>query len=334
MAMSSVDGAHRAETASWWCYPLGGFGQVDGVEGVAHVAGELRLAGHGVDRQVVGTGYGRPLDGSVSPVLGRSEVSAVLVQPRTSLLDVGIHTVIDLGVVRSHEYYTGVSFEVDVQLPDGRLYAEIAGGGRDGGHPDLSPGSVDLPAVIRLLDQLPKTVSPSPIPDAPSVASVLEGGFHGWRALADQQAELDPWSTRHIEQLAAIERDWLAESAGVCLLHVDLRADNVLMRGDDALVIDWAYLHQGADWIDPAFLVPQLIRAGHTPAQAEDLIVDVASWAAAPPHAITSFAVAQAGYWERNSRLPAPPGVPYLRGYQASMAAIGRTWIEFRTGWH
>ncbi|MFJ1756643.1 phosphotransferase [Kitasatospora sp. NPDC088134] len=204
----------------------------------------------------------------------------------------------------------------------------------DGGHPDLSPGSADLPAVIRLLDQLPKTVSPSPIPGAPTVAAVLEGGFHGWQALADQQAELDPWSARHLDQLAAVERDWLTESAGDCLLHVDLRADNMLMHDGNALAIDWAYLHQGAAWIDPAFLVPQLIRAGHTPAQAEALIADVTSWTAAPPDAITSFAAAQAGYWERSSRLPAPPGVPYLRGYQAAMAAVGRTWIEFRTGWH
>ncbi|MFB7126597.1 phosphotransferase family protein [Kitasatospora sp. NPDC056273] len=204
----------------------------------------------------------------------------------------------------------------------------------DGGHPDLGPGSADLPAVVRLLDRLPRAVSPSPIPDAPSIVSVLGGGSRSWRALADQQAELDPWSTRHIEQLAAVEHDWHAASAGVCLLHADLRADNMLMRGDDALAIDWAYLHQGAAWIDPAFLVTQLIRAGHTPAQAEALLAPVASWAAAPPDAITSFAVAQAGYWELNSRLPAPPGVPYLRGYQASMAAIGRTWIAHRTGWH
>ncbi|MDH6137364.1 aminoglycoside phosphotransferase (APT) family kinase protein [Kitasatospora sp. MAA4] len=202
-----------------------------------------------------------------------------------------------------------------------------------GGHPDLRPGSADLPAVMRLLDQLPKTVSPSPIPDAPTVAAVLGGGFHGWQALADQLADLDPWSARHLEQLAAVERDWLGESGGDCLLHVDLRADNMLMRDGDALAVDWAHLHQGAAWLDPAFLVPQLIRAGHTPAQAEALIADLPAWADAPPAAITSFAAAQAGYWERSSRLPAPTGVPYLRGYQADMAAIGRTWTEYRTGW-
>ncbi|MEV0533382.1 hypothetical protein [Kitasatospora sp. NPDC050463] len=75
------------------------------------------------------------------------------------------------------------------------------------------------------------------------------------------------------------------------------------------------------------------IRAGHTPALAEALIGRAASWSDAPPAAITSFAVAQAGYWERNSRLPAPPGVPYLRDYQARMAAVGRGWIAHRTGW-
>lgn len=42
---------------------------------------------------------------------------------------VGLTVAVDLGVVRSHEYYTGVSFEVDV-VHHGTVYAEIAGGGR------------------------------------------------------------------------------------------------------------------------------------------------------------------------------------------------------------
>ncbi|WP_329489004.1 hypothetical protein OG618_20585 [Kitasatospora sp. NBC_01246] len=97
---------------------------------------------------------------------------------------------------------------------------------------------------------------------------------------------------------------------------MELRADNLLMRDGAALAIDWSHLHQGAAWIAPAFLVPQLIRAGHTAGRAEELIGRATSWSDAPPRAVTSFAVAQAGYWERNSRLPAPPGVPYLRDYQ------------------
>jgi histidyl-tRNA synthetase len=49
---------------------------------------------------------------------------------RTALLAAGIPTIVDLAVVRSHEYYTGTSFEVDVTTGGGRVYAEIAGGGR------------------------------------------------------------------------------------------------------------------------------------------------------------------------------------------------------------
>ena len=46
-----------------------------------------------------------------------------------ALRQAGLNVVADLGVVRSHEYYTGLAFEVDVVLPSG-VFVEIAGGGR------------------------------------------------------------------------------------------------------------------------------------------------------------------------------------------------------------
>jgi hypothetical protein len=59
----------------------------------------------------------------------------------------------------------------------------------------------------------------------------------------------------------------------------------------------------------------------------------VTAWSHAPVDAVTGFATAMTGYWERSSRQPGPPGVPYLRSYQAQMAAIGRQWLRHRTGW-
>ncbi|MFD8022178.1 hypothetical protein ACFV6G_17315 [Streptomyces lavendulae] len=50
-------------------------------------------------------------------------------------------------------------------------------------------------------------------------------------------------------------------------------------------------------------------------------------------HAVTAFAAAFGGYWERSSRNPAPPNVPHLRGYQARAAEAARGWIAHRTGW-
>ena len=68
-----------------------------------------------VTRTVLGPDYAPSLDG--------------LQTLRDYLGAAGLTVAVDLGVVRSHEYYTGVSFEVDVVHQD-TVYAEIAGGGR------------------------------------------------------------------------------------------------------------------------------------------------------------------------------------------------------------
>jgi histidyl-tRNA synthetase len=66
-------------------------------------------------RTVLGQDYAASLDG--------------LQALRDNLGACGLTVAVDLGVVRSHEYYTGVSFEVDV-IHDDTVYVEIAGGGR------------------------------------------------------------------------------------------------------------------------------------------------------------------------------------------------------------
>lgn len=48
---------------------------------------------------------------------------------KSGFAKIGVNILIDLCVIRSHEYYTGISFEIDV-LQDGNLFFEIAGGGR------------------------------------------------------------------------------------------------------------------------------------------------------------------------------------------------------------
>lgn len=46
-----------------------------------------------------------------------------------SLKKYGVNSCVDLAVIRSHEYYTGISFEVDV-LDNENVFIEIAGGGQ------------------------------------------------------------------------------------------------------------------------------------------------------------------------------------------------------------
>ncbi len=205
----------------------------------------------------------------------------------------------------------------------------------DGRHPDLSPGSADTGRVVAMTAALGTVLTPCPVASAPPASAELAGLVHGWKELAaDPPPDLDPWTSHHLTRLADLETGWLAAADGETLLHGDINASNLLITPDQKTwLVDWAQPVRGAAWIDIADLIPHLILAGHTPAQAEQALAAIPAWTATPPQAITSYAAAFAGYWARTSRLPGPPGVPSLRAYQARAAQAAITWTIHRTRW-
>jgi hypothetical protein len=202
-----------------------------------------------------------------------------------------------------------------------------------GGNPVLAPGSPDVKAAVAAVARTGKALTPSPLPHAPQITEVVGKWLTSWPDLVkDTPADLDPWTASNLARLAEAEQGWKVEAAGKTFIHWDIRSDNMMRRADGSIVlIDWSYPHQGAVWVDPAILTVQLIAAGHTPAGAE---LATAHLPMPSPDALTSFAVALGGYWEFCSRLPHPPGVPFLRAHQTRAAAAARTWIAHRTGWN
>ncbi|MET8751372.1 phosphotransferase [Streptomyces sp. NPDC004667] len=141
------------------------------------------------------------------------------------------------------------------------------------------------------------------------------GAPSGWAQLAeDAPADLDSWARRNLGRLSAIEKGWLDAARGSTLTHGDLRPDNMVMRGGEAVVVDWSYLSQAAGWCDAVSLVPHLILAGHDPASAEEVIAPLLG-SVPDPDVVTAFAAAFGGFWERSSRNPSPANAPHLRGY-------------------
>lgn len=201
-----------------------------------------------------------------------------------------------------------------------------------GGNPTLTPNSADAKAVIAAVEQAGKLLTPSPLPDAEPITGRVGAWLTSWAELAAAPpADLDPWFERNLERLVEAEPLWQNAAEGGTFIHWDLRPDNFVMRADGtAAIIDWSYPHQGAAWIDPAVLIPQLIMGGHGIADAEAAVAHLPLPTA---DVLTSFAVALSGYWETCSRLPDPPGVPFLRAYQARAAATGRAWVMHRTRW-
>ncbi|MFE7803811.1 phosphotransferase family protein [Streptomyces sp. NPDC057430] len=199
--------------------------------------------------------------------------------------------------------------------------------------PVLAPDSADTEMALAAVEQAGKLLTPSPLDGAKPIADLVGRWLTGWSTLATQiPDDLDLWAARNLEALAAIEQDWQQEAGGNTLLHWDLRPDNMLRREDGTVVIiDWSYQNQGAAWIDPAVLVPYLILDGHTASEAEAAVAHLPQ--PENPRTLTAFAAGLGGYWEKSSRRPAPPGIPFLRAHQVRAAEAARAWLRHRTGW-
>ncbi|MCZ7376682.1 hypothetical protein [Micromonospora sp. WMMC250] len=170
-----------------------------------------------------------------------------------------------------------------------------------GRHPDLAPGSPDLPLLAALLSELSGQLTPCP----PPAVRPFAGRWHSLIApsLVD----------------------------GDTLLHTDMTPRNFLVpeegTGSAARIrlVDWSSPAHGAAWIDTAFLLLRLVRAGHTPSAAEAWAVQIPAYASAPEHAVTGFADALVQLWRRKQlTAPALHHGPLLDAAQRWAAHRGR----------
>jgi Phosphotransferase enzyme family len=138
-----------------------------------------------------------------------------------------------------------------------------------GRHADYRPGSPDLPLIARTAAQLSRIRCP----DLP-----VKHAEHRWREYIPDPADL-------------------ALLAGDQLLHTDYNPDNILITGNHAILIDWAWPTKGAGWIDPACLILRLLAHGHTTQSAETIVQANPAWRTAPPAGVTVFARACAAMW-------------------------------------
>ena len=196
----------------------------------------------------------------------------------------------------------------------------------EGRHPRMPWHSDDLAEVLAAVDRLADALTPAPI-DADVVTRRFADDFTGWRTLAaaPDHGRLDPWSRAHLDQLAALERSWPAHAAGPTLLHMDLRADNILLTGDRVMIVDWPHACQGAAFIDLVALAPSITMQGGPP-PAEQLAT-TRTGRAAGPEALASAVCALAGYFTQRSLQPPPPGIPTVRAFQAAQGLIAREWL-------
>ncbi|MBW8803536.1 MAG: phosphotransferase [Catenulisporales bacterium] len=154
----------------------------------------------------------------------------------------------------------------------------------NGRHADYTPNSPDMEPVGAVVEHLSKSECP------PAVRLRVE----------DRYSALDARASVF---------------AGPGLLHCDLNPTNVLIGTDgSARVVDWAFCSRGASWLELAFLVPWLLREGHTPETAESWLSQFPLWKAADPWHVDLFVSLLDRAWTRRNVEGAPAWISEYSG--------------------
>ncbi|MEV0453906.1 phosphotransferase [Catellatospora methionotrophica] len=163
----------------------------------------------------------------------------------------------------------------------------------DAQHADMSPGSPDLPKITASLQALASIPAPDRL--------TLRTAEDRWRNYAGDHAHL---------------------LAGTTVAHTDLHRHNILIEGT-AKFIDWAWPTLAAPWFDTASVGLQLIRAGHTPKDAELWCQNFPAFAEATNQAVTTFVTAARGLWAEIATTDPQP-------WKVEVADAADVWAGYR----
>ena len=206
----------------------------------------------------------------------------------------------------------------------------------EGRHPAQPWRTDELDRVVAAMEELNALLTPSPLPAAMvgTAGEAFATELCGWRQLLDERPSrldrLDGWSRCHIEALAAIEETVGDALEGETLLHVDTRADNILLTPERTWFVDWPHARVGPSWVDVVALAPSVTMQGGPPP--EEVIARHSAYRTADSDAVTAAVVSMAGYFTRQALQPPPPGLPTVRAFQGAQGVIARRWVAERTG--
>src|SRR5262249_39703626 len=138
----------------------------------------------------------------------------------------------------------------------------------EGEHPAQPWQSDELRRVLDAMVAMSAALTPSPVPFGmiPTASDYFVREINGWQKLQSADAalleKLDTWSRHHLDELAKIEATVSAAVVGNTLLHMDIRADNMLLTPDQVWIVDWPHVGIGAAWVDMICFAPSVTMQG------------------------------------------------------------------------
>ena len=202
-------------------------------------------------------------------------------------------------------------------------------------HPFTPWRQEELQSVLDALHAMAGVPLPPALPVA-DLAEVVAGDAASWRDVDADALPLLPqgltdWVGAHLEELTDAAARASADVEGDRLVHLDTRADNILLREDGGVVlVDWPWAARGVPWFDALLLMINVLY--------HDAHFDVEATMARhpvfrdmPAAAATRVLAVYAGMFLQRSLQPDPPGMPTLRRFQRDQAVVTLDWL--RTRW-
>jgi hypothetical protein len=197
----------------------------------------------------------------------------------------------------------------------------------DGRHPTLPWRQAEVGQALAAIDRVAEVLTPA-LATIPTVAERHSDTFTGWRILArlPPDRRIDPWWRARVGQLAELEASWMMYARGDTLLHMDVRADNLLYTDDGVVLVDWPHACRGAAFVEPVLFAPSVaMQGGPRPA---DLLAMSKAARDVDEQALAALVCALAGYFTERSLRPPPPGLPKARAFQAAQGDVARQWLR------
>jgi hypothetical protein len=186
----------------------------------------------------------------------------------------------------------------------------------------------DIETALRMLARVATDLTPTPLSHLPTVVGEVAGLFGGWKRLReDPPPHLDPWIAQHLDDLVRCVAETVPRLGGSTVVHLDVRADNLLIRPDGSMVlVDWPWAAIGPDWLDRFELILNIdFTGGHD----VEVITD-RHLGHVPPELITGTLAGFCAFFTDEGRRPDPAGLPTVRAFQRAQAATTLAWLKRR----
>ena len=200
----------------------------------------------------------------------------------------------------------------------------------EGRHPHLPWRAVEVHLVLDALLNICRTPLPPELGQLPRLESELADLFRGWTRIMRSPPEgCDPWILRNLDTLERLAEQGLRDVAGSSLAHTDIRADNILITTDGAVLVDWPWAAVGAPWVDAVSVLVN-IRVFDPAFDVDALLNSHDVFRTATAENVNGFLSGLAAYFIDAARQPPPPGLPTVRAFQQQQGDAVLHWLRDR----